>query len=205
MQTHDKGRLIVISGPSGTGKGTVIGRLRELRGDVCLSVSVTTRAPRPGEVNGRDYFFVTREEFSQKVAEGALLEHAEFVGNCYGTPREYVERKLDQGVSVILEIDVQGAEQVARSCPDAVSIFILPPSMEELERRLRGRGTESDGVIRERLDQAARELRHVEDYRYAVINSDFHKAAEEIRDILVAEEHKVHNMTEQINEVLNRC
>ena len=113
MQTHDKGRLIVISGPSGTGKGTVIGKLRELRGDVCLSVSVTTRAPRPGEVDGRDYFFVTREEFSQKVAEGALLEHAEFVGNCYGTPREYVERKLDQGVSVILEIDVQGAEQVA--------------------------------------------------------------------------------------------
>ena len=128
MQKHDKGRLIVISGPSGTGKGTVISRLMELRDDLCLSVSVTTRPPRPGEIDGKDYFFLTREEFSERVEAGGLLEHAEFVGNCYGTPKDFVERKIDEGVSVILEIDVQGAAQVAKACADAVSVFILPPS-----------------------------------------------------------------------------
>ena len=202
MQTHDKGRLIVISGPSGTGKGTVIGKLRELRGDVCLSVSVTTRAPRPGEVDGRDYFFVTREEFSQKVAEGALLEHAEFVGNCYGTPREYVEWKLDQGVSVILEIDVQGAEQVARSCPDAVSIFILPPSGTELERRLRGRHTDSEEKIRSRLLEAKRECAQAGKYGYIVVNDSADAAAREIDAIITAEKCRSALRINLVTEVL---
>ena len=200
-----KGQLLILSGPSGSGKGTVVGRLREICPNLRLSVSVTTRAPREGEVEGVHYFFVGREDFQRMIDEDALLEYAQYVDNFYGTPRAYVEACRRKGEHVLLEIEPQGAAQVMQKCPEAVSIFILPPSMEELERRLRGRGTESDGVIRERLDQAARELRHVEDYRYAVINSDFHKAAEEIRDILVAEEHKVHNMTEQINEVLNRC
>ena len=200
-----KGQLLILSGPSGSGKGTVVGRLREICPNLRLSVSVTTRAPREGEVEGVHYFFVGREDFRRMIDEDALLEYAQYVDNFYGTPRAYVEACRRKGEHVLLEIEPQGAAQVMQKCPEAVSIFILPPSMEELERRLRGRGTESDGVIRERLDQAARELRHVEDYRYAVINSDFHKAAEEIRDILVAEEHKVHNMTEQINEVLNRC
>lgn len=202
MLRREKGRLIVISGPSGTGKGTVIALLMGLRDDLCLSVSLTTRAPRPGEVDGRDYFFVSREEFERRVEEGLLLEHAEFVGNCYGTPREFVEQKLEEGVSVILEIDVQGAEQVLSSCLDSVSVFILPPSGTELERRLRGRHTDSEEKIRSRLLAAKRECAEAGKYGYIVVNDSAQAAAEEINAIITAEKCKSAYRTNLVTEVL---
>ena len=142
MQAPRKGVLFVVSGPSGVGKGTVNKRLFEEFGNaVAFSVSATTRGPREGEVDGREYFFISRQEFEKRVANNEFLEHAEYAGNCYGTPRDYVLSLLQRGVSVLLEIDVQGAMQVKRRMPESVSVFILPPSFEELEHRLRGRGT----------------------------------------------------------------
>ena len=175
MLRREKGRLIVISGPSGTGKGTVIALLMGLRDDLCLSVSLTTRAPRPGEVDGRDYFFVSREEFERRV-----------------------EQKLEEGVSVILEIDVQGAEQVLSSCPDSVSVFILPPSGTELERRLRGRHTDSEEKIRSRLLAAKRECAEAGKYGYIVVND----SAQEINAIITAEKCKSAYRTNLVTEVL---
>ena len=133
---QEKGKLIVISGPSGAGKSTVVFKAIEGREDVCFSTSVTTRKPRPGEVDGREYFFVDLDRFREMVENDELLEHAEYVANSYGTPRAYVEEKLDAGLNVLLDIEVQGARQIHEKKPDAVMIFIIPPSLEELERRL---------------------------------------------------------------------
>ena len=179
-----QGKLLVISGPSGVGKGTVIGKHFELRDDLAFSVSATTRAPRPGEEDGREYFFVTRERFDEMVERGELLEHAEFVNNCYGTPRRPLEEKLAQGLNVLLDIEVQGAAQVKAARPERVSVFILPPSLEELERRLRGRGTETEEKIRGRLETAKRELPLADGYDFKVVNDDAMRAAREISAIL---------------------
>ncbi len=147
-----KGVLFVFSGPSGVGKGTIKKRLlEEFDGQVVDSISATTREPREGEVNGREYFFISRQEFENRAANNQFLEYAQFSGNAYGTPREYVFSHIDRGVDVILEIEVQGASQVRSRAPECVSIFVLPPSFEELERRLRERGTESEEKIRRRL------------------------------------------------------
>lgn len=186
----DKGLLIVVSGPSGAGKGTVMGRLMQ-DGGYALSISATTRSPREGEQNGVNYFFKTKTEFEQMIADNDFLEYAEFCGNYYGTPMPYVQQKLDEGKNVILEIEVKGAFQVKERCPDAVLIFLAPPSMQELENRLVGRGTETADVIAKRLARAAEELDLVDDYDYIVINDDVDEAAEDIKAVVRAEHKKL--------------
>ena len=183
----DKGITCIIAGPSGVGKGSVIKRLFQLRGDLYFSVSATTRAPRPGERDGVDYHFITQERFQQWIDQGAFLEYAQFVGHSYGTPKRYVDEAMDRGEDVILDIEVQGAEQIHRLRPEAVRIFLLPPSWEELERRLTGRGTESAEKVQGRLRRSREEVLLAESYDYLVVNDDLDRAAEEIRAILAAE------------------
>ena len=182
--TEKKGKLFVISGPSGAGKSTVIGLMMEGRNDVGFSVSVTTRAPRPGEQDGVDYYFVTKERYEELVKGGELLEHAYFAGNGYGTPRKPVLDKLNEGINVILDIEVQGAAQVKSAMEEAVTIFLMPPTLEELERRLRGRGTETEEKILQRLETARRELPLAENYDYRIINDDPERAAHELAAIM---------------------
>ena len=179
-----EGRLIVLSGPSGTGKSTVISALMKMHDKLAFSVSATTRNPRPGEVDGKDYFFVTRERFAEMVENGELLEHAEFVGNCYGTPRGPVLEKLQSGVTVLLDIEVQGAMQVMASMPEAVSVFMLPPSLEVLEQRLRFRGTESEEVIAKRLETARKEMQFADRYDFTIVNDVAETAAGKLLDII---------------------
>ena len=169
---QEKGKLIVISGPSGAGKSTVVFKAIEGREDVCFSTSVTTRKPRPGEVDGREYFFVDPDRFKEMVENDELLEHAEYVANSYGTPRAYVEEKLEAGLNVLLDIEVQGARQVHEKMPDAVKIFIIPPSLEELEKRLKGRGTDTERAIEARLIRARQEYQEADFYDYLIINDN---------------------------------
>ena len=176
--------LFVVSGAAGTGKDSVVKALREAHPEIEKTVSATTRAPRPGEVDGADYFFVTRTTFDAMVASDELLEHAEYVGNCYGTPKSQVCARLESGVSVILDIEVQGAAQVKQKLPEAVTVFLAPPGLEALERRLRGRGTESEETIRARLDTARREMALAPSYDYTVINDDPDRASRELGAIL---------------------
>ena len=182
-----KGVLFVFSGPSGVGKGTLKAKLFEEFADkIAYSVSATTRGPREGEVDGKDYFFITRQEFERRVQNNEFLEHAEFAGNCYGTPREYVSKLLESGMNVVLEIDVQGALQVMKSMPECVSVFILPPSFEELEHRLRGRGTETEEKIEARLETAKRELPYAPQYDYQIVNGgDIDEAYRQLRDVFL--------------------
>ena len=183
----EKGKLIVISGPSGAGKSTVVFKAIEGREDVCFSTSVTTRKPRPGEVDGREYFFVDPDRFKEMVENDELLEHAEYVANSYGTPRAYVEEKLEAGLNVLLDIEVQGARQVHEKMPDAVKIFIIPPSLETLEKRLKGRGTDTERAIEARLIRARQEYQEADFYDYLIINDDADKAAKELSAIILAE------------------
>lgn len=184
---QEKGKLIVISGPSGAGKSTVVFKAIEGREDVCFSTSVTTRKPRPGEVDGREYFFVDPDRFKEMVENDELLEHAEYVANSYGTPRAYVEEKLDAGLNVLLDIEVQGARQIHEKMPDAVKVFIIPPSLEELEKRLKGRGTDTERAIEARLIRARQEYQEADFYDYLIINDDADKAAKELSAIILAE------------------
>lgn len=183
----EKGKLFVISGPSGAGKSTVVFKAMEGREDVCFSTSVTTRKPRPGEVDGKEYFFVDLDRFKEMVENDELLEHAEYVANSYGTPKAYVEEKLAAGMNVILDIEVQGARQVNEKKPDAVKIFIIPPSLEELERRLKGRGTDTPRAIEARLIRARQEYKEADFYDYIIINDDAERAAKELAAIMLAE------------------
>lgn len=183
-----RGLLIIMSGPSGVGKGTIREELMK-KDDLNLhySVSMTTRGMRPGEVNGREYYFVSREEFDRNIEKDNLLEWAEFVGNRYGTPRDKVEQMRNEGKNVMLEIEVNGTAQVLNKVHDegVLSIFIAPPSLEELEKRLRGRGTESDEVIKSRVAKATQEFAFKDQYKYIVVNDDLSKAVEDVRKIIL--------------------
>ena len=197
----ERGQLIVLSGPSGVGKSTVIAELLGQRKDIYFSVSFTTRAPRVGEADGVNYNFVDRAEFERMIAAGELLEHAEYVGNYYGTSMRVIEEKLAAGVDVLLDIEVQGAAKVRARCPEAALIFIIPPSLEELERRLRGRNTDSEEVIAGRLQKAREEYRQIPSYDYLVVNDSVSEAAGEIISILTAEACRTRNRLHLIESV----
>ena len=198
-----RGMLIVLSGPSGSGKGTIIKSLLQQREDTVLSISVTTRAPRPGEEDGVHYFFRTREEFEELIRRNALLEFAEYNGNYYGTPEEAITGWLNQGKNVLLEIEVQGAEKVMDFRSDLVSIFITIPSMAELERRLRDRGTETEDKIRGRMEVARRELTRAFRYDYVVLNDEVELAVKRINTIIDAEQMRYSRMENYVLEVLD--
>ena len=169
---NGRGTLVVISGPAGSGKGTVLGELMEMHPNYVFSVSATTRSPRPGEIDGKHYFFITRGEFERRVAEGDFLEHAEYVGNCYGTLRPFVEEMLSKGKNVLLDIEVNGAMQVREKFPEALLIFLTPPDYTTLAKRLRGRHTETEEIIEKRLAASLTELEKACEYDYLVVNCD---------------------------------
>ena len=194
-----KGKTFIICGPSGVGKGTVVARLMASDPTLYFSVSATTRAPRPGEIDGKHYHFLTQEQFEQWVSEDQFLEHAEFVGNRYGTPRQFIDKAMEQGRDVILDIEIQGAEQVHQKRPEAVRIFIAPPSWDELERRLIGRGTEDMDKVRSRLQRGKEEFLVAKDFDYFVINDTVDRAVEEISAIMCAEHCKPDERIAMIN------
>ena len=196
-----KGKLLVLSGPSGVGKGTVLGELMKRRSDMCFSVSATTRQPREGEVDGVNYFFVTKERFEEMIRNNELLEYAQFVSNSYGTPRAYVEQQLEQGMNVILDIEIQGARNIVNMIPDAVSVYMIPPSYEELEKRLRGRGTETEEQIQGRLQTAINEARAADFYRYIIVNDNLETAVNELDAIMTAEKIGYDNRKNILKEV----
>lgn len=181
-----KGELIVLTGPSGVGKGTLLRSLLQRHPELFLSISVTTRSPRPGEIDGLHYHFVDRPQFERMVAQGELLEWAEFAGNCYGTPRAPVEAQIRQGRWVILEIELEGARQVRRTFPEAIQIFLLPPSMVALEARIRSRGQDSEVAIERRLQRAQAEVAAADEFDVQIINDDLEKALNAIEKTLFA-------------------
>ena len=183
----NKGLLIVVSGPSGAGKGTICQEFMKTHTDCALSVSATTRAPREGEVDGVNYFFLTHDEFRKKIDADGFLEHAIFCENYYGTPKDEVLKMIDSGKNVILEIEVQGALQVRSHYPEAVFVFVIPPTIEELEARLRGRGTETDEVIKKRLERAKAEFKYIPKYNYILINDTVDNAVNRLEAIITAE------------------
>lgn len=181
------GMLIVVSGPSGVGKDAVLAEFTRICPSVQRCVTCTTRPPRENETDGLDYNFLTIDEFKQGIADGGFLEYAEFCGNYYGTPKKWVEEKLAAGIDVILKIEVQGASAIKHTMPEAVMAFIVPPSIEELEKRLRGRGTDSDEVIAGRLNRALEELKEVPNYDFIIENDSVEHAAEELKAVIIAE------------------
>lgn len=200
---NKQGLLVVVSGFSGAGKGTAMKRLLEKYDTYALSVSATTRAPREGEQDGREYFFKTVEEFQNMIAQDELVEYAQYVNNYYGTPKAYVEEQLALGKSVVLEIEIQGALKIKEKFPEAVLLFIVPPSAAVLKERLVGRGTESMEVIESRLKRAAEEAEGVEAYDYLVVNDDLETCVEEIHEIIKSEQKRVAKNLTLINNIRN--
>ena len=200
----NKGLLIVVSAPSGCGKGTILSEV--LKDDrFYYSVSATTRSPRLGEVNGVTYHFITKQDFEERIKNNAMLEYAEYCGNYYGTPKKEIDEMREQGKNVILEIEVQGAMKVREICPDAVFIFVLPPSVAELERRLKKRATETDDVIAQRVSQARSEIELARKYEYVVVNTALEDAINDFKAVIEAEELKVSNAQDLIDEVINNA
>ena len=203
MKLNERGLLIVLSGPSGVGKGTVRKALFDLEGhDLVYSTSMTTRPPRGDEVDGEDYYFVTKEEFEQRIRDDGFLEWAEFVGNYYGTPKDKVDEQLKQGKEVVLEIEVQGALQVREKTNDGVFVFIAPPSKEALYRRLLRRGTESSDTIQKRMNKAEREFPLAHKYDYIVVNDEVTNAADRVLEIIRAEHAKTERSIHKYKELL---
>lgn len=197
-----KGVLAVVSGFSGAGKGTLMKALLQAHPDqYALSISATTRLPRAGEEHGREYFFVSREEFEGMIREGALIEHACYVGNYYGTPRDYVSEQMESGKDVILEIEIQGALKVKERFPDALLLFVTPPSAAELENRLRGRGTESDEVVCSRLKRAVEESEYMENYDYILINDNLDTCVREMHELIQAQHLRTGVSSEWIEKI----
>ena len=196
-----KGILVVVSGFSGSGKGTIMKELLSRYDNYALSISATTRSPREGEQDGREYFFKTREEFEEMIAADALIEHACYVENYYGTPRAYVEEQLALGKDVILEIEIQGALQIKKRFPDTLLLFISPPDARTLEKRLVGRGTESMDVIENRLSRAVEEAEGIESYDYFIINDDLNTCVEQVHRLIQGEHSRVSRSLELINEI----
>ncbi len=202
MSNELKGLLVVISAPSGTGKTTLTHMLLKEFPNMEFSVSYTTRPPRPGEVNGKDYYFVDRETFERMIEEGDFLEWAEVYGNLYGTSKSQVLKALNEGKDIILDIDTQGALQVKKNFPEAVLIFVLPPSLSELERRLRRRGTDDEETIERRLKVAREEIRRAPLYNYIVVNDVLEVAFENLKSIIRAEKCKTERLVEQFEKVV---
>ncbi len=208
VNMNRKGIIIVVSGFSGSGKGTIMKELTKKYEQYALSISATTRSPREGEENGREYFFISTEEFEKLIDENGLIEHAKYVNNYYGTPRKYVEDKLSQGIDVILEIEIQGALQIKEQYKDAVLLFVMPPSASELKNRLVGRGTESAEVIEKRLKRAKEEAVGIEKYDYIVVNDDLHECVEKVHEIISSAHNApsrniefINDMRKQLNEL----
>lgn len=203
MKLNEKGLLIVISGPSGVGKGTVRKALFKRNGhNLDFSVSMTTRNPRDGEIDGKDYYFVSKDKFKDEIKKGNLLEYAKFVNNYYGTPKDKVTEKLEEGKEVVLEIEVQGAMQVKAKMPDAVFIFIAPPSYKALETRLVNRGTETSDIILERLNKAKNEIMLASSYDYIVVNDEIENAVDKIIAIIRAEHAKCDRALERYYKLM---
>ena len=199
----DKGLLITVSGPSGSGKGTVLSELIKKHDDIKISVSMTTRQKRNGEIDGTSYYFVNRDYFEKKIKENGMLEYAEYAGNYYGTPKEPVDEMLKAGKAVILEIDVQGADKIKEIYPDVIRIFIMPPSASVLERRLRGRNTEDEETINHRLVIAKGEMKMASEYDFIVINDELDSAVKDIEIIIDAERLKASRNKIFLSEVIN--
>ena len=199
----NEGVLVIFSGPSGSGKGTVLKKYLASQEDARVSVSMTTRQPREGDIDGVHYYFVTREYFEKKIADGKMLEYAEYNHNMYGTPKEPVDEMLREGKIVFLEIEVQGAEKIRKLYPNAVSIFLMPPSMSILEERLRGRQSEDEETINHRLVIAREEIRRASEYEYIVVNDTVDNAAAVMDKIISAERQKTSRNKKIISEVIN--
>ncbi len=196
-----KGLLIVMSGFSGAGKGTILKRLLADYEDFTFSVSMTTRKPREGEVDGKDYFFVTKERFEEEIANDGLVEHASYCDNYYGTPRAYVDEQLEKGKSVVLDIEVQGALQVMEKFPDALTVFIVPPDTKVWLERLRGRGTETEEVIQKRVSQAKREVDFIDKYQYLIVNDDLDEAVRQMHDLVNAQKLATKNRQDAVLKI----
>lgn len=197
----EKGILVVVSGFSGAGKGTLIKRLMEKYDNYALSISATTRAPRPGEEHGREYFFHTKQEFEELILQDALIEYARYVENYYGTPKAYVEKQLNAGKDVILEIEIQGALKVKEKLPETLLLFVTPPSAEELKRRLIGRGTETMEVIKSRLARAAEEAKGMPEYDYILVNDNLEACVDCMHAVIQSQHNKAENCRKFIEKI----